>query len=85
LWYIRRAGRPVHRRCLARMNGLDELWSDLLSGDSQRIQRAWDGLDDEQRRAVLDHLERMRDEAGWHPTQRESAAAALHVLHDPAR
>ncbi len=66
------------------MNGLDELWSDLLSGDSQRVQRAWGGLGEEERRAVADHLARMRDADGWHPTQRESAAAALKVIRDLA-
>lgn len=63
------------------MNGLDELWANLLSGDTQRIRDAWNTLSDEERRAVLEHLARMRDEAGWHSSQRESAAAAIEVIH----
>ncbi len=67
------------------MDGLDEFWADLLSGDAQRIQSAWGRLTDEERRAVLDHLARMRDESGWHPVQRQSAAAALRVIRGPVR
>ena len=66
------------------MDGLDELWADLLSAEAARIRRAWNGLSAEERLAVLDHLVRMRDEDGWHPAQRASAAAAIQVIHDPA-
>lgn len=66
------------------MNDLDELWSDLLSSDSQRIRQAWGGLSEEERQAVQEHLARMCDEPGWHPSQRESAAAALRVIRDLA-
>ncbi len=66
------------------MNDLDKLWSDLLSSDSQRIRQAWGGLSEEERQAVQGHLARMRDEPGWHPSQRESAAAALQVIRDLA-
>jgi hypothetical protein len=67
------------------MNGLDELWSDLLSSDSQRVLRAWGSLGEEERQAVQKHLARMRDEPGWHPSQRESAAAALQIIRDLTR
>lgn len=86
MWYISAvpAG-PLEGCGPSPMNGLDELWSDLLSGNSQRIQRAWRSLADEERQAVLEHLARMRDEAGWHPAQRESAAAALLAIRDLPR
>lgn len=67
------------------MDALDKIWADLLSGDSQRIQHAWGGLTAEERQAVLEHLARMRDQAGWAPAQRESAAAAIRVIRDLAR
>ena len=66
------------------MDGLAELWADLLSADSARIERAWRSLRAEERQAVLEHLARMRDQEGWHPSQREAAAAALHVIHAAA-
>jgi len=66
------------------MNGLAELWADLLSADTRRIERAWRGLRAHERQAVLDHLARMRDGDGWHASQREAAAAALRVIHAAA-
>jgi hypothetical protein len=64
------------------MNDLDELWAGLLSGDPHHIQPIWDGLGEDERQAVRDHLTRMRDEDGWHSTQREAAGAALQVIRD---
>ena len=62
------------------MDGLDELWADLLSGDAGRIRRAWNRLRVDERQAVLEHLARMADQEGWHPSQRASAATALQVI-----
>jgi hypothetical protein len=62
------------------MDSLDELWANLLSGEPERIQRAWRNLGTGERQAVLAHLALMRDETGWHRSQRESAAAALAEL-----
>ena len=67
------------------MDNLDELWANVLSADSARIRRAWAVLSAVERQAVLEHLARMRDEDGWHPEQRESAAAAINVLRDLAQ
>ncbi len=64
------------------MDDLDELWADLLSADSARIQRAWGVLSAEERQAVREHLARMRDDAGWQPAQRESALTAIRLLRD---
>jgi hypothetical protein len=66
------------------MDGLDELWADLLSGDAERIRCAWDGLAHTERQALLDHLARMRHDEGWQPAQREFAVAAEKVIHDLA-
>jgi hypothetical protein len=72
------------KRGRAVMDGLDELWADLLSGDASRIRRAWNSLGTEERQAVLEHLARMSDQEGWHSSQRTSAAAALQVIHTAA-
>ncbi len=63
------------------MDGLDQLWADLLSGNPERTQRAWSGLTAPERQAVLAHLDRMATADGWHPAQRAAAAAALKILH----
>jgi hypothetical protein len=66
------------------MDSVDTLWAHLLSADTMRIQNAWNTLNAEERRAVHEHLTRMRDEDGWHSSQHESAAAALRVIHGSA-
>ena len=62
------------------MESLEALWAELLSGNAQRVRRAWDSLEAGERRAVLEHLMRMRDDTGWHPAQREAAAAAIEFV-----
>lgn len=66
------------------MVNLSELWGDLLSEEPKRILRARAQLTEAEATAVLEHLHRMRDEDGWHPEQRASAAVALRVLQGPA-
>jgi hypothetical protein len=67
------------------MDDLEQLWESLLSSDRARIRRAWLGLTDDEAQSVLAHLTRMRDEAGWDPTQRDAATFALQVLFDQAQ
>ena len=64
------------------MDNLDELWAELLSADPARIRRAWGRLTEAEALAVLEHLRRMKAEAGWQPAQRQSAEAALRVLRE---
>ena len=64
------------------MDNLDNLWIELLSADPARIRRAWGKLTDEEALAVLEHLRRMKDEAGWQLAQRQSAEAALRVVQE---
>ncbi len=66
------------------MVDLSELWEDLLSEEPGRILRARAQLTEAEAQAVVEHLQRMRDEDGWHPAQRASAAAALRVLQGSA-
>ena len=62
------------------MEILDQFWAELLSGDPIKIRNAWDSLADDERAAVREHLQRMQAEAGWQPSQCESAVAALQVI-----
>ena len=67
------------------MTDLDELWEALLSEDPARIRRVWEDVTDAEAQAILAHLTRMRDEAGWTDGQRAAAATALQVLRDQAQ
>jgi hypothetical protein len=58
---------------------LENFWDNLLSQQPDRIQAALDTLDEETRKGVIAHLQRMVTEEGWHPLQRTSAQAALDV------
>ncbi len=59
---------------------LEALWDRLLSRRKEQVRAAFDQLEDSQKRHVLAHLQRMADEPGWHPQQRESAREALKAL-----
>lgn len=59
---------------------LEILWDGLLSRNTERIRAVYAGLDPDSQVEVLQHLERMTTEDGWHPEQRKSAKAALSVL-----
>ncbi len=59
---------------------LEKLWDDLLSRQENQIRAAYQELTSEEQDAVLEHLQRMVSEPGWHPEQRLSAHAALRVL-----
>ncbi len=59
---------------------LEKLWDNLLSRQNNQIRAAYQELTSEEKDAVLEHLQRMVSEPGWHPEQRLSAKAALRVL-----
>jgi hypothetical protein len=59
---------------------LEKLWRALLSRDATKVQEAFVRLQTREQQAVLEHLERMSVEDGWHPEQRASALAALEAL-----
>ncbi|MCD4673704.1 MAG: hypothetical protein K8R77_13655 [Anaerolineaceae bacterium] len=61
---------------------LEEFWDNLLSSEPQKILTAFKPLDSENRQVVLDHLNRMLNEVGWHSEQRESAQTALKTLKE---
>ncbi len=59
---------------------LEKAWGDLLSREPKCIQSRFSSLDEESRKTVMEHLQRMVSEAGWHPEQVKSAQAALEAL-----
>jgi hypothetical protein len=61
-------------------NRFDNIWEVLLSRDPVKIMTGYDGLPPDQKRAVLEHLEKMAGEPGWQPEQRLSAQAALDAI-----
>jgi len=63
---------------------LQQFWDDLLSRQPERIRESFAGLDADTRQAVIEHLNRMASEEGWHPSQKESAQIALQAIsHSP--
>ena len=64
------------------MVNLDELWDDLFSGDAARVRQVWMKLTDEECGIVLQHLQKMVDDPGYQPSQKESAAAALRLIRE---
>lgn len=61
---------------------LEALWDRLLSRQPELVCEAYQGLSRADQVAVLQHLERMATEAGWHPEQRLSAEQALQAIKD---
>ena len=59
---------------------IEDLWEQLLSSDPERIRKAFSELDPISQKSVLEHLNKMAVEEGWHPAQRASARAALQAL-----
>jgi len=72
----------AHRQPPHRMPELDvaQLWDQLLSRQPDSIRYAFSTLDTGRQQSVLDHLQRMANEAGWQAEQRLSARIALQVL-----
>ena len=61
---------------------LAEFWNNILSRNPQKIVEAFTPLNKHDRQVVLDHLNRMLNEVGWHSEQRDSAQAALHAMEE---
>jgi hypothetical protein len=62
---------------------LEILWDGLLSRDAIRIRTTFTSLDETSKDVVLEHLERMTREAGWHEEQVKSAQIALDAIRSP--
>ena len=61
-------------------NSLEGIWDGLLSRRPDEVRFVFSTLAVEERTAVILHLQRMANEAGWLPEQRLSAQIALQAL-----
>jgi hypothetical protein len=61
---------------------LEILWDNLLSRQPERILAAYATLNEAERTAVTNHLQRMASQPGWHPEQQCSARAAIGTIID---
>lgn len=61
---------------------LEIIWDALLSREPGTVRAMFASLDQGSQKVVLNHLQRMAGEEGWHPEQRLSAQLALAALHD---
>jgi len=59
---------------------LEKAWDDLLSHEPERIETRFKSLDPKSQKVVIEHLNSMVTESGWHPVQVISAQKALDVL-----
>jgi hypothetical protein len=62
--------------------GLQAFWAQILSEDSRQIITAYNQLDKNERKALLEHLRRMAEEEGWAQGQRRRARRALEELQE---
>jgi hypothetical protein len=60
---------------------LAQIWDDLLSGEPEKVIRAFAQLPKTDQKAVLEHLQEMVEGEGWQSAQRESATVALNALN----
>jgi hypothetical protein len=55
-------------------------WGEVLSQNPRKINHAMRSLSERERRAVIEHLQRMAVEKGWSEGQRIGAKTALDLL-----
>lgn len=63
-----------------RQENSEDIWGMLLSREVGMIEKAFSSLESDQKKAVLDHLDKMVTEPGWQPEQRVSAQIALDTI-----
>lgn len=59
---------------------LEQAWDDLLSREPERIESRFKSLDLKSQKVVIEHLNAMVSENGWHQVQVISAQKALNAL-----
>ena len=62
---------------------LEKAWDDLLSREPERIETRFNLLDARSQKVVIEHLNLMVTDSGWHPVQVISAQKALEILTKP--
>jgi len=61
---------------------LEQMWDKILSRLPEDVREAFHDLEVHEQQAILEHLQRMVSEPGWHVEQRISAQAALAALEN---
>jgi hypothetical protein len=61
---------------------VEQLWDNLLSREIEKIKSSFQHLNQSDRIAVIEHLNRMTTEDGWHPEQNKSAQIALQAIEE---
>jgi hypothetical protein len=64
------------------LDPLEIIWDALFSREPGRVRKMFYSLDPDSRQVVLEHLQRMASEEGWHPEQRLNAHFALETLKE---
>ena len=59
---------------------IELLWNSLLSREPEKIKSTFHHLNQPERNAVIEHLNRMTAEDDWHPEQKQSALIALQTI-----
>ena len=59
---------------------IELLWDSLLSREPVKINSTFQHLNQSERNAVIEHLNRMTTEDSWHPEQKNSALIALQII-----
>ena len=59
---------------------IERLWDNLLSREPDKIKSTFHHLNQSECSAVIEHLNRMTLEDGWHPEQKKSAIIALQII-----
>lgn len=59
---------------------LEQAWDDLLSREPERIETRFKSLDPKSQKVVIEHLNAMITESGWHPVQVISAQKAYDII-----
>jgi hypothetical protein len=59
---------------------IEELWDSLLSREPLLISTSFNRLSHADQKSVVKHLQKMIDEDGWLPIQKESAKIALFTI-----
>ncbi len=61
---------------------VEQLWDNLLSREIEQIKTSFQHLNQSDRISVIEHLNRMTSEDGWHPEQKKSAQIALQAIEE---
>ena len=59
---------------------LEKMWGELLSRQPDLVISAYEKLDTENRKNVIQHLQTMAKKKGWHIEQKKSAQIALNAI-----